>query len=207
MDLQGGVPMQSAPENGNKKKIAVTRFASGRLRQSGYLLSKIVLDYLLIIPTLLLLSPLLLLLSVLTRLDSPGPIFVRRPALGRNGREFTAYYFRVTAVTPQTNQPRLTRMGNLLHRYSLDELPLLFNVLRRDMSLIGPRLVSPDEVGGNGRYRPIISQAYPGLTGLWQISSGRNNRQQKELNYVQHWSIWLDIKILLLTVPAALKAP
>lgn len=196
--------MQPIPEDSNPLENKPPRFTHSELWQSTYILSKTVFDYLLVIPTLLFLLPLFLLLAILIRLDSPGPIFSRRPAMGRNGREFTAYYFRTRTAG---HYPRRSNVGALLECYGLDELPLLFNVLLRDMSLIGPRLTSPREAVGYGRYHPTILQAYPGLTGPWQISGGQNNRLQKELAYVQHWSIWLDIKILLLTVPAIAGNP
>lgn len=174
------------------------------LRRTAYSFSKTLLDYLITVPALLLLAPLFLFIALLIRLDSPGPIFSRRVVVGRNGREFTAIHFRTTQAA---GTPRLTRIGHLLRRQGLNELPLLFNVLKRDMSLIGPRLVSPTELANYGRYRPTILQAYPGLTGLWQISKCQENRLQKDLAYIEGWSIWLDLKILLLTVPAVINHP
>jgi lipopolysaccharide/colanic/teichoic acid biosynthesis glycosyltransferase len=176
----------------------------GRLNKPGYQLSKTILDYLIALPALLLLLPLYFMIAALIRLDSPGSVFTRRSAVGRHGREFTAYHFRTTR--PE-NSLRQTTIGQQLDRYGLTDLPLLINVLKRDMSLIGPRLASPIELADYGRYRPTILEAYPGLTGLWQISHCRENRLQRELTYVQRWSIWLDLKILFLTVPAVINQP
>jgi lipopolysaccharide/colanic/teichoic acid biosynthesis glycosyltransferase len=215
--------MSLRPGNNNEPeaKAAPPHPPTG-LSKVTYPLSKTILDYLLIIPAFLLLTPLFLLISVFIWLDSAGPIFIRRLVMGRNGRQFTALQFRTREANPaagllrpvcsddettpsQPGDPRLTRVGCLLHRYGLQELPLLFNVLKRDMSLIGPRLISPPETVRYGRHRPAILQAYPGLTGLWQIKRGRENRLQTELSYVEQWSIWLDVKILLLTVPAVIN--
>ena len=168
----------------------------------SYLFRKTVLDYLIIIPSLLLLAPLFVLFALLIRLDSAGSIFARQVMLGRNGREFTAYRFR---IFHSATDPRPTRTGVLLRRYGLEELPLLLNVLKREMSLIGPRPASPLEWLPNSQYRASILQAYPGLTGLWQINQGRDNRLQQDLAYVRKWTIWLDVKILFLTVPAVLR--
>lgn len=193
-----------AEDNDIVNSASIRPLPNASLAKSIYPMSKTLLDYLITVPALLLLAPLFLLIALCIRLDSPGPIFSRRVVVGRNGRQFTAFHFRATHFRSET---QITRMGRLLCRHGLNELPLLFNVLRREMSLIGPRLVSPAELASYDQYHPAILQAYPGLTGLWQISRCRKNRLQKELAYVQKWSIWLDLKILLLTVPAAINQP
>lgn len=191
-------------------------------------LLKALLDYAIVVPTLLLIWPLLLLLAIAVRLDSPGPIIYRRRVLGKHGRVFHAFKFRTMYVNgdeilarhphlrAELNRnyklkcdPRVTRIGQLLRKYSLDELPQLFNVLLQDMSVIGPRIITPEEIAMYGRFGTRLIRVMPGLTGLWQVSgrSDTSYRQRVELDmqYVDQWSLWLDIKILFKTVPAVLK--
>ncbi|GJM43105.1 MAG: hypothetical protein DHS20C20_33870 [Ardenticatenaceae bacterium] len=189
---------------------------------------KLALDYALAIPGLLLIAPLFLLLALMVKMDSPGPIFHRRRVLGKDGRVFDAFKFRTMYVNgdeilaryPKLRQelnknyklkcdPRVTRVGTFLRKFSLDELPQLLNVLARDMSLIGPRIIAPDEINKYGQYGHTLVQVMPGLTGLWQVS-GRSNttydeRVALDMHYIATWSVWLDIKILLRTIPAVLK--
>ncbi len=189
---------------------------------------KALLDYLLVIPGLLLISPLLLAIALLVKLDSPGPIIYKRRVLGRDGVEFNAYKFRtmyingdeILAKHPKLRtelnesyklkyDPRVTRVGMILRKFSLDELPQLLNVLRQEMSLIGPRIIAPNELAKYGLYKDVLLSVLPGLTGLWQVS-GRSNtsydeRVQLDMQYIYHWSIWLDIQILFKTIPAVLK--
>jgi lipopolysaccharide/colanic/teichoic acid biosynthesis glycosyltransferase len=189
---------------------------------------KLVLDYALALPGLLLIAPLFIFLAILVKLDSPGPVFHRRRVLGQNGRVFDAFKFRTMYVNgdeilaryPKLRQelnknyklkcdPRVTRVGTFLRKFSLDELPQLLNVLARDMSLIGPRIIAPDELNKYGQYGPTLMLVMPGLTGLWQVS-GRSNttydeRVALDMRYITEWSVWLDIKILLRTIPAVLK--
>jgi lipopolysaccharide/colanic/teichoic acid biosynthesis glycosyltransferase len=189
---------------------------------------KLALDYALALPGLLLIAPLFIFLAIMVKLDSPGPIFHRRRVLGQNGRVFDAFKFRTMYVNgdeilaryPKLRQelnknyklkcdPRVTRVGIFLRKFSLDELPQLLNVLARDMSLIGPRIIAPDEINKYGQYGHTLVQVMPGLTGLWQVS-GRSNttydeRVALDMQYISNWSVWLDIKILLRTIPAVMK--
>ncbi len=190
--------------------------------------AKAFLDYFIVIPGLLLISPLFILLALMVKLDSPGPIIHRRRVLGRNGRVFYALKFRTMHVNgdeilaryPKLKQeldqnyklkfdPRVTRVGAILRKYSLDELPQLFNVLAQDMSLIGPRIIAPDEIVKYGPYGATLLTAMPGLTGLWQVS-GRSDtsydqRVALDMQYIHNWSIWADIKILFRTPLVILK--
>ncbi len=171
-----------------------------------YRFSKAVFDYALTTPALVLLSPLYLLIAVLIKLESPGPVLSRRRVMGLNGREFDVLRFRTTNAPGSSC---LTRIGQLLHRYNLDDLPQMFNVLRRDMSVVGPRMITPPEVAMYGRYREARLTVYPGLTGLWQINARNVTREERirlDLTYVREWSVWLDLKILFLSIPAALKS-
>ena len=189
---------------------------------------KLALDYALALPGLLLIAPLFIFLAILVKLDSSGPVFHRRRVLGKDGRIFYAFKFRTMYVNgdeilaryPKLRQelnknyklkcdPRVTRVGSFLRKFSLDELPQLLNVLARDMSLIGPRIIAPDELNKYGQYGQTLMMVMPGLTGLWQVS-GRSNttydeRVALDMQYITNWSVWMDIKILLRTIPAVLK--
>jgi lipopolysaccharide/colanic/teichoic acid biosynthesis glycosyltransferase len=189
---------------------------------------KTLLDYALTLPALALLSPLFALIALLVRLDSPGPIFYRRRVMGRGGTQFDAFKFRtmfvdgdaILARHPELlaelqrdqklrNDPRVTRVGRWLRKYSLDELPQLFNVLAGQMSLVGPRMISPPELAPYGDAAADLLSVKPGITGLWQVS-GRSDlapqeRVRLDLQYVHSRSFWLDLKLLLLTIPAIVR--
>jgi lipopolysaccharide/colanic/teichoic acid biosynthesis glycosyltransferase len=184
--------------------------------------SKVILDYLLVVPGIILILPLLLLIALAVRLSSPGPIIYRRRVLGIGGRHFDAFKFRTMYVNgdeilaryPRLKEeldknyklkcdPRVTPVGKLLRKFSLDELPQLFNVLFQDMSLVGPRIIAPDEIRKYGSYGDKLMSVMPGLTGQWQVS-GRSDvvyeeRVQLDMDYIDNWSIWLDLKIIFYT--------
>jgi exopolysaccharide biosynthesis polyprenyl glycosylphosphotransferase len=175
------------------------------------------------------LSPLLLAIAVAVRVTSPGPAVFRQRRIGRGGREFVLFKFRTMCVDAEErlaelrqhndqrdgplfkirNDPRTTRIGAVLRRYSLDELPQLWNVLRGDMSLVGPRPPLAGEVqsySSDVRRRLLVP---PGLTGLWQIS-GRSELDWEEsvrldLFYIENWSLALDLMILWKTLPAVVR--
>jgi len=190
---------------------------------------KLLLDYALTIPGLVLISPLMLLIALAVKLDSRGPVIYRRRVMGLNGREFDALKFR-TMVTnghelieadPELkaeldeqhklkDDPRVTRLGAFLRRFSLDELPQLFNVILRDMSLVGPRMISPPEMSKYDQWGINLLTVRPGITGMWQVS-GRSEinyaeRVRLDMHYIRNWSIWLDLHLVLQTIPAVLKA-
>ena len=174
---------------------------------------------------LAILSPLFLLIGFFIRLDSSGPAIYRQIRCGLNGRKFWFYKFRSMidgaeqqkgGLTPYNlmngpvfkmeNDPRITRVGRFLRKSSLDEIPQLFNVLRGDMSLVGPRPPLPEEVAQYKGWQKRRLSMKPGITGLWQVS-GRNlldfdDWMKMDLAYIDHWSLWLDLKILLKTIPA-----
>jgi lipopolysaccharide/colanic/teichoic acid biosynthesis glycosyltransferase len=107
------------------------------------------------------------------------------------------------------NDPRITRVGAFLRKFSLDELPQLFNVLKRDMSIVGPRMISPEEVSMYKQFDMNLLTVLPGITGLWQVS-GRSDisydeRVRLDMYYVRNWSLWLDLQLLFQTLPAVLK--
>lgn len=194
-------------------------------------LAKQVLDFVAAVAALVVLSPLLLLVALIIKISSPGPVLFRQSRAGLNGQPFTMYKFRTMVSNAEqlkhelqilnemsgpvfklTKDPRVTPIGRWLRRYSVDEFPQLFNVLRGEMSLVGPRPLPLDEVrrfDDVGHRRRLSVR--PGLTCLWQIS-GRNNvtdfREwvRLDLQYIDNWSFWLDLKIILLTVPVVLTA-
>lgn len=171
--------------------------------------------------------PLIGLIALLIKLDSRGPIFYSQTRIGHNGEHFKAWKFRTMVQKadyalkeyleqhPELKEawerdqklrydPRVTRIGRLLRRTSLDELPQLWNILRGEMSLVGPRPIIDEEIPRYGDKFSLYTKVIPGLTGLWQVS-GRNNityeeRVNLDAYYVRNWSVWLDIYILLRTV-------
>jgi len=183
------------------------------------------LDYTLTIIGLILISPLLFFLALAIKLDSPGPVIHRRRVMGMNGSQFDAFKFRtmhingdeILAARPELqaelaqfhklkDDPRVTRTGKWLRRFSLDELPQLFNVLFGQMSLVGPRMISPEEISKYNQWDINLLTIRPGLTGLWQVS-GRSDinydeRVRLDMYYIRNWSIWLDLQLLLQTIPA-----
>jgi len=172
---------------------------------------------------LLTLSPLLLLVSALIRLDSPGPILFRQSRQGLGDTLFDVYKFRTmyhdrgdTRGRQQTQRsdPRVTKLGAVLRRTSIDELPQLLNVLRGEMSLVGPRPHTPHMLVGDKRIFDIIDEysfrhrVKPGITGLAQVKGYRGavdtpehlrTRIDYDLYYIDHWSLWLDLKIIFRT--------
>jgi exopolysaccharide biosynthesis polyprenyl glycosylphosphotransferase len=207
--------------------LLIFRTAPERSWQS---LAKYIMDFVGSAVLLVLTSWIFTLVAVAIKLTSPGPVFFRQQRSGRNGAPFNLYKFRTMVSNAEqfkheleamnemtgpvfkvTNDPRVTPLGKFLRHYSLDELPQLFNVLRGEMSLVGPRPLPVDEVKrfNDLAHRRRLS-VKPGLTCLWQIK-GRNQISdfkdwvRLDLEYIDNWSFWLDIKILLLTLPAVLR--
>jgi exopolysaccharide biosynthesis polyprenyl glycosylphosphotransferase len=190
---------------------------------------KLLLDYVGALVLLLLSSVPLIIIALLVKFTSPGPILFRQKRSGLNGQPFTIYKFRTMVSNAEqlkaelsamnemtgpvfkvTQDPRITPIGKFLRKFSIDEFPQLLNVLKGEMSLVGPRPLPVDEVKQfyDLAHRRRLS-VKPGLTCLWQIS-GRNNVNdfkdwvRLDLEYIDNWSLWLDIKILWLTVPIVL---
>jgi exopolysaccharide biosynthesis polyprenyl glycosylphosphotransferase len=187
---------------------------------------KTALEYLLTGLGVCALAPLFALIAILVKLDSPGPIIFRRRVLGVGGTSFDAFKFRtmyqdgderikasaeLAAKLEQDGKlkvdPRITRLGQFLRRCSLDELPQLFNVLRGEMSLVGPRMITSSEAAKYGRHRANLLTVKPGITGLWQVS-GRSDLDYQErirldMHYIRNYSVWLDLYILLVQTPGA----
>jgi exopolysaccharide biosynthesis polyprenyl glycosylphosphotransferase len=193
------------------------------------LLLKRAIDLGLTLAAMPLVLPLMGIVAGAIRLDSPGPVLFKQPRVGQNKRRFVLYKFRTMIEGSErlqgdlehlneaqgpifkiANDPRVTRVGRILRRTSLDELPQLFNVLRGEMSLVGPRPMSLRDVSlfDRGVQRKRFS-VRPGITCLWQVS-GRSNLPfskwlELDLWYIEHWSLLLDLKMLLRTIPAVLR--
>jgi lipopolysaccharide/colanic/teichoic acid biosynthesis glycosyltransferase len=177
---------------------------------------------------LILLSPLMALIALAILADTGGPIIFRQERIGKNGRAFTMFKFRTmipdrrkanTGVPPGLTErrrvhkswhdPRVTRVGRLLRRFCLDELPQFWNVLRGDMSVVGPRPELPQIVA---RYEPWQHARHlvaPGITGWWQVNRTNGVLMHEatllDLYYVQNWSVWLDLRILVRTAAIVLR--
>ncbi len=173
-------------------------------------------------------SPLLVIVAALVKLTSPGPVIFRQTRCGLGGRRFTLLKFRSMVqgaekqrselealnerdgpVFKLSNDPRCTPLGRVLRKLSLDELPQLFNIVKGDMSFVGPRPPLPDEVDRYARWQRRRLRMRPGLTCLW-ILEGRDNLNfdrwmQLDLQYIDNWSLFLDMKILLRTIPIVLS--
>ena len=196
------------------------------------------LDLILTSLILIAFSPWLLLIMLAIKIGSPGPVFCKQMRLGERGEPFTFYKFRsmyvntddvehrsyvknlIKAGNPyeidENGKPlfkisddgRVTRVGKLIRKYSVDEFPQLFNVLRGEMSLVGPRPPLPHEYKDYSNWHKKRLDGIPGITGLWQVS-GKNRIPFEEMvkldiHYLKNWSLWLDLKIILRTIPVML---
>jgi exopolysaccharide biosynthesis polyprenyl glycosylphosphotransferase len=173
-------------------------------------------------------SPIKVIAAVLIKLTSPGPVLFKQERCGLNGRLFTMYKFRSMVdnaeqlrfeletlnemqgpVFKSSRDPRITKIGKFIRRFSIDEFPQIYNVLRGDMSLVGPRPPLPQEVSRYQHWQRRRLSMKPGITCLWQIS-GRNqvtsfeDWMKLDLTYIDNWSLLLDLKILLKTIPVVL---
>jgi Undecaprenyl-phosphate galactose phosphotransferase WbaP len=184
------------------------------------------MDLALVIIGGILILPFLLLIALLIKLNSPGPVLYKHKRLGKNGKYFYTYKFRSMVVDAQErlekmlesdpaikmeweknqklqNDPRITSLGKFLRRTSLDEFPQLINILKGEMSLVGPRPIVDDEVKKYGDDYDRIFSITPGLTGLWQVSGRSDTNYQDRVTYdsyyLQSWSIWLDLWIIFKT--------
>jgi len=209
VDDLGGVPLVGVREVGFGQKVrAIKRVVDVAVAALGLTLG----------------APLLGLMAMAIRLDSPGPVIFRQTRVGANGKRFEMYKFRSMyegaekkleelrdlsevdgPIFKMKDDPRVTPVGRVLRRTSLDELPQLWNVLRGDMSLVGPRPPLPCEVGEYMEWHKKRLEVRPGVTGLWQVS-GRSLLSFDEqclldIYYIENWSLWLDFQIMLRTVP------
>jgi exopolysaccharide biosynthesis polyprenyl glycosylphosphotransferase len=189
----------------------------------GSFLMKRMLDMALSALALSVLAPVMLAISIAVRLNSPGPIFYRAARIGRKGRTFSCYKFRTMVANADklraelesmneregvlfkiVKDPRVTSVGRVLRKYSLDELPQFYNVLRGDMSLVGPRPPIASEVEQYDLAHLRRLDVLPGITGLWQVEARQDPSFDSYISldtaYVENWSFWLDLKILARTV-------
>jgi exopolysaccharide biosynthesis polyprenyl glycosylphosphotransferase len=194
----------------------------------GAFLLKRGLDIVLASAALVLVSPIMLAVAVAVRMDSDGPIFYGANRIGRKGRTFRCFKFRTMVQNADklkaelehmnerdgilfkiTNDPRITRIGSVLRKYSLDELPQFYNVLRGDMSLVGPRPPMASEVEQYDLAHLRRLDVLPGITGLWQVEARQDPSFDSYISldtaYVENWSLWLDLKILARTVHVVLS--
>lgn len=197
--------------------------------KSKYFAVKRAFDVVLTSCALIILSPLFLLIAIAIRLDSRGPVIYGHQRIGKNGIPFKMYKFRsmvinadqlIDSFTPEQKKeyyenfklekdPRITKVGNFLRKTSLDELPQLINVLKGELSLVGPRPIVEAELEKYGVHKERFLSVAPGVTGYWQ-ANGRSDttyeqRMEMELYYVDHASFILDLKILWDTVWAVLR--
>lgn len=227
-----GVPTGSAEvESIFNEKLLILRLKNNLARPLNRYL-KAALDYLLTIVGTILILPLLLFIAVWIYLDAPGPVIFRHMRVGKDGKLFPCYKFRSMYINSQEklneilaensamrqewerdfklkNDPRITKSGAFLRKTSLDELPQIFNVLRGDMSLVGPRPVVQEELARYGEFVQDYLMVKPGITGMWQVN-GRSDttydeRVQMDVWYVRNWSVWLDVMLLWRTIKAVFK--
>lgn len=195
----------------------------------NYLIFKRLLDILLTSLAMIVVIPISLIISILIRLDSKGPVIYKQKRLGQNGKLFTIYKFRTMVCnaeevmknfTPEQkeefekhfklkNDPRITKMGNFLRKTSLDEMPQLINILKGDMSIIGPRPVVENEIEKYGFFKNKYLSIKPGLTGWWacngRSSTTYNERISLEIYYIDNISLKLDIKCFFKTILSIIK--
>ena len=201
--------------------------ATHELTKKYNLFIKRLIDLLLIVLALPILIPVMLILAIGVKITSPGPVFYGHKRVGKNGKEIKCWKFRsmyknsaemleeILRTNPQmkeewekdrkfVNDPRVTKFGSFLRKTSLDELPQLFNILLGQMSFVGPRPVTSEEIEKYGENAEYVLSVTPGLSGMWQISGRSDTGYEERINldsfYIQNWSIWLDIWILIKTV-------
>jgi len=198
------------------------------MEEIGYNFLKRAADIVISLLGIILLSPLFVIIAVFIKIDSKGPFLFKQIRVGHDSRHFLFYKFRTMRhgserlkdslrhlsdvdgpVFKIKKDPRITRVGRFLRKSSMDELPQLFNILKGNMTLVGPRPPLPEEVKKYGRRELKRLNVKPGLTGLWQVS-GRNDISflewmELDLYYIEHRSLLLDLKILVRTIPAVLS--
>ncbi len=188
-----------------------------------YLISKRVIDVVFAALIMILCSPILLAVALAIKLDSPGPIFFRQVRCGKKGKEFVMYKFRSMVSNAEDlkrklqafnevdgpmfkimEDPRITRVGKFLRNTNLDEIPQLWNVLKGEMSLVGPRPLSMEEMAHNPKWRDCRLAVRPGVTGLWQAKAHDkvffSDWIRYDIEYVKHCSLWFDLKIIIITI-------
>ena len=227
-----GVPMGGIEaESLFNEKLMLLRFRNNLARPVNRWI-KTVFDYVLTITGTIAISPILIVIALWIYKDSPGPVIFKHRRIGKNGKEFNCYKFRSMCVDAKEkleqllandpearaewekdfklkNDPRIIKSGAFLRKTSLDELPQIFNVLKGEMSLVGPRPIIRDEMQRYGEYIDDYLMVKPGITGMWQVSgrsdTGYKERVQLDSWYVRNWSVWLDLMLLWRTMKIVIK--
>ena len=227
-----GIPMGGIEvESLFNEKLMLLRLKNNLARSWNRYL-KTIFDFALTLVGTVAISPILIFIAIWIYIDSPGPVIFKHTRIGKNGKKFPCYKFRSMCIDAKEklaellendpvakaewerdfklkNDPRITKSGAFLRRTSLDELPQIFNVLRGDMSLVGPRPVIEEELERYGEYVNDYLMVKPGITGMWQIN-GRNDTSYAERVcmdswYVRNWSIWIDNLILWRTLKSVIR--
>ena len=227
-----GVPMGGIEaESLFNEKLMLLRLKNNLARPINRWI-KTIFDYVLTISGTIAISPILIVIALWIYKDSPGPVIFKHRRIGKNGKEFNCYKFRSMCVDAKErleqllandpearaewekdfklkNDPRITKSGAFLRKTSLDELPQIFNVLKGEMSLVGPRPIIRDEMIRYGEYIDDYLMVKPGITGMWQVSgrsdTGYKERVQLDSWYVRNWSVWLDLMLLWRTMKIVIK--
>ena len=213
----------------NTKELTKIGIADMEIKGKIYRGFKRIVDIILGCIGLVLLSPVFLILAICIKIDSKGPVIFAHKRIGKNGKEFNMYKFRSMYENAEEmienfneeqkrewqenfkleNDPRITKVGKFLRKTSLDELPQIVNIIKGDLSIVGPIPIVDEELEKYGENKEKFLSITPGLTGYWQ-ANGRSNttyeeRMQMELYYIDNQSLWLDIKIFFKTIVSVLK--
>lgn len=218
-------------ESAKSKSINKSASPSGHAikKKPVYDFFKRIFDIVCSLIALIILSPVFLIMAILVKTTSEGPAFFAHKRVGKNGKEIKIYKFRsmvtnaeelIKQFTPEQkaeyeknfkleNDPRITKVGKFMRKTSLDELPQLLNILKGDISIVGPRPITEVETEIYGNYRDMLLSVKPGLTGFW-AANGRSDttytrRRAMEIYYVKNRSLWLDIKIIFKTFASVFK--
>lgn len=213
----------------NYEEVAVIEQVNNTQSKRFYKILKRVIDIILSFIGLIILSPVFLIVAIAIKFDSKGPVFFAHSRLGKDGKMIKIYKFRTMCEHAEdmikdfteeqkkefkqnyklSNDPRITKVGKILRKTSIDEIPQMINILKGDLSIVGPRPIIEEEIEKYGPNRTKFLSVKPGLTGYWQ-ANGRSNttyedRIKMELYYVDNMSFWLDIKIFFKTILVVLK--
>ena len=218
--------MEELETNSRTTQVKIT---SEYEKNAGYFIIKRITDVIGALCGILLLSPVMIVVAIWIKLDSKGPVFFGHKRLGMKGEFIKVYKFRtmlpnaeelLKKLTPKQkiefeesfkleNDPRITKLGQFLRKSSLDELPQLLNILKGNMSIVGPRPIVEREIENYGIYGDKLLSVKPGLTGNWQ-ASGRSDttydeRVQLDMEYIDYRSVWVDLKIIFKTFGAVVR--
>lgn len=219
-------------EKAQQGQLEIVQGTGQAWRESVYAAGRRIFDFLFALTALVVSAPLMIAISLAIRTTSPGPVMFRQRRVGLRGHPFTCLKFRTMVMDADqvledllaanedlkhefeqmyklTEDPRVTRIGRILRKTSLDELPQFWNVLKGQMSVVGPRPLVSDETERYGHDLPVVLSVRPGITGLWQVS-GRNDttyeeRIELDRSYATHKNLWLDLRIILKTVGVMFK--